>query len=427
MVIFLGFCFFLFLLLGMPIGFGLGVTGVLGLFKSSPDLLSIAPSRFFEGINMFTILAMPFFIFAGEIMNKIGITDRIINLANVLVGHIKGGLAHANIVASIFFAGLTGAAVSDTAALGSILIPAMEEEGYHKEFAAAVTAASSIIGPIIPPSIIMILYGSIMGVSIAGMFAAGIIPGVLMGILLMIISYFISKKRDYPVQERDFSLPTLKKAFKDSIVAMIMPLIILGGILSGVFTPTEAASVAVFYAIVVGFLYFKTLKIKDLWEMLKKTSLLSGTILIIVASASILGWIITREQIPVQIANMILALTSNRIFILLIINVFLLIVGMFMDITAALIVLAPILAPLAINAGVNPLHFGIIMTINLNIGLMTPPLGACLYVACGIGDIKLEDISKEILPFIAVQFIFLMLITYIPDLVMLVPRLLGFA
>lgn len=431
MVVFLVIIFFLFLCLGMPIGFVLGVVAVLSLILISPEspklLLPIAPRAFYEGINTFTLMAMPFFTLAGNIMNEIGITQRIINFCNILVGWVKGGLAHVTIVSSMIFAGLTGSAVADLAALGTILIPAMEKEGFSKRFAAAVTVSASIIGPIIPPSTIMVIYGALMGVSIAGMFAAGILPGILMGSVLMILSRFISIKRDYPTHKMDFSISNLLKAGKDVIVALLMPLIILGGILSGIFTPTESAAIGVLYALVVGFFYFKTLSLQKLWIMIKNTAILNGVILFIIATSFILGWVLARENVSEVIANLILNITGNRYLILFLINVVFLIAGMFMETAPALLILAPILAPLAIKAGVHPLHIGIIMTVNLNIGLMTPPVGACLFVACSISKLSLWELTKEIWPFFIAQCITLSIITYVPTLVLFVPRLLGFA
>jgi len=422
--------FFVFLFLGMPIGFVLGVVAVVGLIgvslESPTFLLSVAPRSFFEGINSFPLMAMPFFTLAGEIMNEVGITERIINFCNLLVGRLRGGLAHVNIVASIIFAGLTGSAVADAAALGSVLIPGMVKEKYDKTFAAAVVASASIIGPIIPPSIIMVIYGSLMGVSIAGMFAAGIIPGLIIGILLMIVARFMSVKRNYPTHHVDFSIPVVFKAFKEVIVALLMPVIILGGILAGIFTPTEAAAIAVFYAGITGFFYFKTLTFQKLAAMLKRTAILNGVILFIISTSTILGWLIARERVPQEIVSMIFDITRNRYLILLIINVVFLIAGCFMETAPALIILAPILAPLAINAGVDPLHVGIIITINLNIGLITPPVGACLFVVCSIGKISLWEVSKEIWPFFIALFVALMIITYVPYVVLVVPRFLGF-
>jgi len=427
MISFMVIVFFLLLLAGTPIAFALGITAVFTFIKmDAPVLMMLVPQRFYSGINMFALMAMPFFMLAGDIMNRIQITHRLVKLANVLVGHIRGGLAHVNILVSIFFAGLTGAAVSDTAALGTMLIPAMVEDGYDKDFSAAITAASSIIGPIIPPSIIMVIYGSLMNVSIAGLFAAGIVPGVLVGVALMLSAGYISKKRNYPIGDKKPTIKEVAVSFKEAIIPLLMPIIILGGILSGIFTPTEAAAIAVLYALFVGFFIFKNLKLKDIPELLYEMVRNSGSVFIILSAASILGWILANEQIPELIGTMILSVSQNKIIVLLIINAILIILGMFMDMTAALIILGPILHPLAVSVGVHPLHFGIIMVVNLNIALMTPPLGACLFVACGISKLKLEEISKEIWPFILIEVSVLLLITYVPQISMFIPKLLGF-
>ncbi len=411
----------------MPIGFTIGSVALFAIYQMDmPVMFNMVPQRFFAGLDMFTLMAMPFFILAGQIMNKSGITHRLVNFANVLVGHLRGGLAHANIIASIFFAGMTGAAVSDTAAIGTMLIPAMVEDGYDKDFSAAVTASSSIIGPTIPPSNMMVIYGSLMGVSIAGLFAAGFVPGILLGLMLMILSGYISKKRGYPKKEKRSSFKEMIFAFWDAILALLMPVIILGGILSGVFTPTEAAAIAVAYAFFVGKFVFKSLKMNDIPELLEQTARTTGVVFLIIASASILGWIFASERVPEQIAAMFLQISNNKYVILLLINILMLIVGMFMDIAAALVILGPILHPLAVNMGVPPIQFGIIMVLSLNVALMTPPVGACLFVVSGITNLSLEKISKAIWPFIIVEVIALFAITFIEPISMFFPRLLGF-
>lgn len=425
---FIGIAFAILLIFGVPIGFSLGVTSLFAIFKANmPILLNIMPQRFFAGIDMFPIMAMPFFMIAGELMNRCKITDSLIGFANSLVGHIRGGLAHANIVASIFFAGITGAAVADSAAIGSVLIPAMVQDGYDEDFSAAITAASSIIGPIIPPSTIMVIYGSIMGVSIAGLFAAGIVPGILIGLFLMIMTYFISVKRNYPKKEKMDSPKEMWVVFKKSILALILPIIILGGILGGFFTPTEAAAVSVLYAFIIGFFVTKTLKISDLPEIFLNCAKNTGIIFLIMSAASILSFFLASERVPELLADMMLSITKNPYIILFLINLLLLIVGMFMDITAALLILAPILHPIAVNLGIHPLHFAIIMVVNLNLGLMTPPLGACLFVVCGITNRTLEEIAREIFPFIFMEILVLFIITFAPQITMFIPRLLGFA
>jgi TRAP-type transport system large permease protein len=439
MLLFMSLVFFGLLLLGTPIGFALGITAVVSLTKMAgvtalPNLLNpssdlyllkMVSQRFYAGLDMFTLMAMPFFIFAGAIMNKTGITHRLVQFSNVLVGHLRGGLAHANIVASIFFAGMTGAAVSDTAAIGTMLIPAMVDDGYDKDFSAAVTAASSIIGPTIPPSNMMVIYGSLMSVSIAGLFAAGFVPGLLLAGCLMLLSGYISRKRGYPKRQRS-SLKEILVATKDAIIPLLMPVIILGGILSGVFTPTEAAAVAVAYAFIIGFFVLRTLQLRDIPELLYQTGKTTGVVFLIIGSASIIGWILTMERVPERVAAAFLSVSDNPHVILFLILLLMLIVGMFMDIAAALIILGPILHPIAVNnLGLHPIHFGIIMVLSLNVALMTPPVGACLFVACGITKLTLEQLSKAILPFIIVEAIVLFIISYWADLVLLFPRLLG--
>ena len=419
--------FFALLVLGVPIGFTIGFAGLAGLFLmgSGVELFSMVPLQYFSGLDMFTLMAMPFFIFAGEIMNKAGITHRLARFANILAGNVRGGLAHANIIASVFFAGMTGAAVSDTAALGTMLIPAMEEEGYDLDFSAAVTAASSIIGPTIPPSNMMVIYGSLMNVSIAGLFAAGFMPGIVLAGVLMILTSYLSIKRGYPKGIKSTFKEKLL-GFKDAIIPLLMPIIILGGILSGTFTPTEAAAVAVLYAVIIGFFVLKSLKPSDIPPMLTKTARITGVVFLIIGSASILSWVLAINQVPQAIAAFLLETTGNPKLILLMILILMLIVGMFMDIAAALIILGPILHPIAVGIGMDPIHFGIVMVLSLNIALMTPPVGACLFVACSISKLKLSQLSKAIWPFIIVEVIALFLVAYIPQISLFLPRLLGF-
>ncbi len=415
------------LVLGVPIGFTIGITGLLGLYLMGMDvaMFTMAPLQFFSGLDMFTLMAMPFFILAGEIMNKTGITTRLVKFSNILVGHWRGGLAHANIMASIFFAGMTGAAVSDTAAIGTMLIPAMEEDGYDLDFSASVTAASSIIGPTIPPSNMMVIYGSLMNVSIAGLFAAGFLPGLVLGGLLMVLSAIISIKRGYPRSKKTTFMEKLV-GFKDAIIPLLMPVIILGGILSGIFTPTEAAAVAVAYALVIGFFVLKSLKLVDLPPMFVNTAKITGVVFLIIGTASIVSWVLAINQVPQMIAEFLLSTTGNPKIVLLLIIILMLIVGMFMDIAAALIILGPILHPIAVSMGMSPIHFGIIMVLSLNIALMTPPVGACLFVVCSITKLKLGEISRAIVPFILVEVVALFIIAYVPIISTFIPSLFGY-
>lgn len=418
--------FFGTLAIGVPIAFCLGIASLSALLLlDNPVFLKIVPQMVFQGMSMFSLMAIPFFILAGEIMNKARITQTLIGFANVLVGHIKGGLAHVNIVSSLFFAGITGAAVADTAALGTILIPGMKQEGYDEDFSAAVTISSSIIGPIIPPSIVMVIYGVTMKVSVAALFASGIIPGILIGVTLMIVAYFISRKRGYGRQKRATLREILAK-LREGLIALLIPIIILGGILSGIFTPTEAAAVAVAYGIIAGMFIFKTLKLNDFPVMLKRTAITSSVVLLIIGCAKIMGWVLAYHRMPELIANAFLSITDNPYLILFLINILLLAVGMFLEISAAIVLLAPILAPIAVGMGIHPLHFAIVMLVNLNIGLITPPLGQCIFTVCSITNLKMEKVVRATMPFLVAEIGILFLITYFPSITAFVPKMMGY-
>ena len=415
------------LLTGAPIAFALAVASFSFLSAWNTISFDVIPQRMFGGIDSFPLMAIPFFILAGELMNATGITVRLVRIAHLIVGRVPGGLAQANVVASIFFAGLTGAGVADTSAIGSILIPAMVEEGYSPEYSAAVTASSSVIGPIIPPSIVMVIYGSTVGLSIGALFAAGFVPGLLIGLGLMVVCHYYAIKLNHPRRLEPVTIKEFLIGFKDAFIALLMPLIIIGGILSGMFTPTEAAAVAVGYALLAGVFVFRTLTFKSVMECMAKTARTSSIILFIIGSAAVFGWAMTVERVPQQIAELFLSLTDSPAVMLMLINVFLLIMGMFMETGANVIILAPILAPIAAKFGIHPLHFALVMIVNLNIGLATPPLGVCLFVACPIAGVTLEDLTKAILPFLLVEIAVLLLITYIPWFILVVPRMLGFA
>lgn len=419
--------FFGLILLGMPIGYTLGIAGVTGLLQIGGDnFLVMAAKRFFEGLNLFTFMAMPFFILAGEIMNKSGITSRLADFANALVGYLRGGLAHSNMVASVLFAGMTGAAVSDAAAFGNTLVPAMVKEGYSRPFSCAVTAAGSIIGPTIPPSNLMVIYGSLMGVSIAGLFAAGILPGLLICLLCMAVIAALGRRLNLPKRAEGPSLKRIIRGFRSSLLAIIMPVIILGGILSGIVTPTEAAAIAVAYALFVGVVVYRALTFEDIVQMLIRTARITGVVFLIIASASILGWWMTFMQIPQSIAAWFLSMSNDPNVIIALILALLLAVGMFMDINAALIILAPVLAPLTLAIGMDPVHAGIMIILALNISLMTPPVGACLFVLSSVTGERIERISMALIPFLIAEVAILILIAFWSDLTLFIPRLLGF-
>ena len=418
--------FFGLLVIGMPVGFILGIAGLVGIFDMGGGrFLMMAPDRMFAGLDLFPFLAMPFFILAGEIMNRSGITTHLVKFADALVGWMRGGMAHSNMVASVMFAGITGAATADAAAFGNTLVPAMVKQGYTKPFACAVTAAGSIIGPTIPPSTLMVIYGSIMGVSIAGLFAAGIVPGLLICAICMAIIAGLGKRLNLPKAEGGPKLSQIIYAFKESFLALILPVFILGSILGGIATPTEAASIAVFYALVVGGLVYKGLTWADLYDMCVRTTRITGVIFLIIASASILGWWMTFNQIPQAVANGFLALSDDPNMIIAMIIGLLLFIGLFMDINATLIILAPVLAPLTLHIGMDPVHAGIMIILALNISLMTPPVGACLFVLASVTKEKIENITRSLWPFLLGEVIVLFLIAYWSDLTLAVPRLLG--
>jgi TRAP-type transport system large permease protein len=418
--------FFLMLAVGVPIGYVLGIAGVMGIMQiGGAEMLAMAPQRYFAGLDLYTFLAMPLFIFAGELMNKAGITDRLAKFSDALVGHLRGGMAHSCMVSSVLFAGITGAAVAEAAAFGSTMVPAMEKNGYKTPFACGVVVAGSIIGPTIPPSNLMVIYGSMMGVSIASLFAAGILPGLVMGLVCMAVIASLGRRLNLPKGAQRPSLVGILLAFKNSLSALVMPVIILGGIMGGLVTPTEGAAIAVLYALILGVFVFRAVKLHDIVEMLVRTARITGVVFLIIAAASILSWWMTYMKLPQLITGLFLGLTSNPSMIILMILVLLLILGMFMDINAILIVLGPILGALATSIGMNPVQAGLMIVLALNIGLMTPPVGASLFVLSSITGAKIEDISKAMWPFMIAEVAVLFLVAYWPSLTLVMPHLLG--
>jgi len=421
-------CFVALLLLGMPIGFAIGLAGLAGLISTSgTDFLHIGPSKVFNGLNIFPFLAMPFFILAGEVMNHIGITDRLVRLANVLVGHFRGGLAHTNMLASVFFAGLTGAATADAAAFGKTLVPAMVRQGYRRDYACAVTAAGSIIGPTIPPSGLMVVYGSLMGVSIGGLFAAGILPGLIICGICMLVIGIGASANDLPKAERFAGTRAAWRVLRASFTALLMPIIILGGILGGIVTPTEAAAIAVAYALFLGVFVYRNIGLADFYWMLVRTARITGVIFVIIAFAGVLGWWLSFNRVPQEIAASVIALSDNRYVVISLIIGVLLVIGMVMDITAILILLAPVLVPLTDQIGMDPIHAGIVFVIALNISLMTPPVGACLFVLSSVTGEKIERIAARLWPFLLAEALVLFAFAFAEDVAMMIPRYFGFA
>lgn len=412
------------LFFGMPIAFVLGITG-LAMISLISAPLTVLPNRMWSQLATFPFLAVPFFILAGEIMNEAGITQRLVKFANLLVGRIRGGLGHVNIVSSMLFAGITGSAIGDTAALGSILIPAMEKEGYDKDFSVAITASSSIIGPIIPPSLLMIILGVAAEQSIGTLFVAGYIPGLLVGLALMALTFYYATVRGYTFRSERASLRDAMRITRSAIIPLLMPFIIIGGILGGIFTATEAAAVACVYALVVGFFITKTLTWKRLPALFVRSALLTASLHLIVSMSGISGFAVTVLQLAQKLTNLVTMISSETIIVLILLNILLMIVGMFIEPTVSIIILVPILFPLGQTLGLHPIHFSLIILINLTIGVATPPLGLVLFTACSIGKISLERLVKAIWPFLLVEVIVLLLVTYIPALTLTIPRWLG--
>lgn len=407
--------------LGVPVAFSLGLASFIYLMLAGIPL-NIIPQRMFGGLNSFVLLCIPGFILAGNLMNAGGITGRIIQFANDLFGHIRGGLGLANVGASMGFAGISGTALADTASIGSILIPAMKKEGYGAGFSAAVTASSSTVGPIIPPSLPMIIVGTLASLSIGDLFLAGALPGLLLGIGLMIPTYIISVRRNYPKGDRQ-PLKKIWKSFTGAFWALLMTFIILYGILGGFFTPTEASIIAVLYAFVIGIFVYKELPVKQIPEIMLSSMTATASIMLLVGFANLFGWIMVREQIPQLVAESILGISTNTIIVILLINLLLLFVGTFMETIAALVILFPVLLPVALTVGMDPIQFGVMMVLNLVIGLVTPPVGVCLFVASQIGKVSIGKTAKELLPFLGVSLIVLMLVAFVPQITLFLPSL----
>jgi tripartite ATP-independent transporter DctM subunit len=419
--------FLLLLIIGLPVFFGLlAAPGLLLYLNGQERDITLLYRNVYNGIDSFPLMAIPFFMLAGELMNRGGITMRLVEFSQAFMGHLRGGLAHVNVLSSMLFAGLSGSAVADTSALGSMLIPAMEKQGYTRKFAAAITAASSVIGPIIPPSGIMIIYAYVMGESVAALFLAGVIPGAMVGIGLMLMVKFMANKYDFPVATNKYSWPERGQASIKAFFPLLTPVIILGGILGGIFTPTEAAAVAVAYALFIGLFVLRTLKISDLSGVITRAGITSSVVLLLVGAAMAFKTVVSLSHAPEQLAAFILTLTSNPLLLLFLINILLFIVGMFLDAGPAIIILGPILGPIFIGLGIDPIHFAIIMSVNLTVGLATPPMGLVLFVASAVSGERVEAIAKAILPFLAVEIVVIFLITYIPALSMTIPRLTGF-
>ena len=406
----------------LPIGFGLGLSALAYLFAGGTLPPEVGVQRMIAAADSFALMALPFFILSGNIMQGGGISRRLINFVDSLVGWLTGGLSIVTTMSCMFFGAISGSATATTAAIGTIMIPGMIKKGYDPAFSAAITASSGLLGAVIPPSLMMVTYGTMAGVSIGDLFIGGIVPGMLLGLALMVVSYRTCKAAGY-TSEVQFSFSRVISTFKEAIFALAMPAIVLGGIYGGIFTPTEAAVVAVVYTLVVALFLYKEITFKDLYGIFLDSAIVSGSIMILVCAASFFGWMIAMNRVPQMIAEALLSVSNNQIVVLFLINMLLLFVGCFLESIAALVILTPILYPLVVAVGVDPLHFGIIACVNICIGTLTPPFGVCLFVASGITGIPLEKIAKRALPFLGVLIAVLFVLTYLPQVTLFLPHL----
>jgi tripartite ATP-independent transporter DctM subunit len=413
--------FLIMLAIRVPIAVAMGSSTIIYLLLAHANLSMVAQYLIIN-LNSFVLLAIPFFLLSGELMNRSGISERIFNFACVLVGHIRGGLAHVNVLANMLMAGMSGVGTSDAAMTARVLVPVMEKQGYPRPFAAALTASAATIGPIIPPSVPMVLLASICELSVGRLFLGGVIPGILMGGGLMAIIFIQSKKYNFPKNPKA-TFPQILDATKKAFLPLLTPVIILGGMLTGMFTPTEAAVVAAVYSFLLGAVVYRTLSWADIKGSLLTTVNISARILYIVAMAGVFGWILTTQQVTNTAGQYLAAHISNPALILLFLNLLLLFLGCFINLTPLIILCAPIFFPLIRQYGIDPIHFGVVMTLNLMIGQLTPPVGLLLFVVMGVCNVKLKDVIKPLMPFIIVLTAVLFLITYYPQLVLFIPDL----
>lgn len=419
--------FFLLLIVGVPVAFDVGIASSIYLLANGKKLI-ILTQRIFAGGDSFTLMAIPLFIFAGEIMNACGVTKRIVRFANELVGFIPGGLAHVNILASMLFAGVSGSTSADVASIGGMLIGSMDEAGFDRSYATAVTAASATIGSIIPPSILMVLYSSITGISVGKLFMAGVIPGILVGVSQMIYAYIKAKTNPalYDGNEKlKFNLKRAGKSFLNALPALIMPLIIIGGILSGVFTATEAGAIAGLYGLIIGIFVYKEFTFKGAINTILSAARTSGMTMLIVASTTAFGYCLAIEKFPEQVSALLTGISTNPNVLMLLMIIAMSIIGMFMDTTSAAIIMVPIFYPIANAVGIDGIHFGMVMVLTFILGGITPPVGVTLFIASAVAKIKFVDLLKEMWPFILLFVIVLFAVAYIPQICLFIPGLLG--
>ncbi len=416
---------FLFLLVfRVPIAFALGLSSVVYFMMNGMPLTTI-PQIMITPFDSFPILAVPLFMLAGELMNTGGVSHRLYNFAKVLVGHIPGSLGHVNVIGSMIFAGMSGSAVADAAGLGAVEIHEMVAEGFDPDFSAAVTAASSTVGPIIPPSIPFVIYGSMAGVSVGALFAGGAIPGTIMGLSMLPVVYVIARKRSYKIYKRA-TLGELGRAIQSAFLPLLTPIILMGGILSGIVTPTEAAVLAVVYALILGCFVYREYNIGQLFRIFSQVGRSTGAVIFILTTASVFGWILAYEGVPGIVAKTLFEITRNKYLLLLILNILFLILGCFMDTITILLVMVPMVLPTVKEARIDLVHFGVFLTLNLMIGLLTPPVGMCSYIVADLAKISFERVIKATIPFMVILIVVLMIITYIPSTVTWLPSLFGY-
>jgi len=424
MLLLLFVVFFLAMLFNIPIAFCIGLGVLVSLVFTTSLPISIIPLKMYSMLNSFPLLAIPLYIMAGHIMNKSGITMRLINLSKVLIGFVTGGLAMSTVLASMFFGGVSGSSLADTAAIGSVLFPEMKKEGYDENFSTALIASAGTLGGIIPPSISMVLYGIVSGTSIAKLFLAGAIPGILLGVLFMLVAYVFARKNKYPVGPKP-NLRNIIRAIYSSLYPLGMPAIIIGGIYGGIFTATEAGIIALVYALIGGIFIYRTIKFKDIVEGIIDTATISALPCLIIAFSGSFAFLSSYADIPKTISIAIYSITSNKIVILLLINLMLLIIGMFMDGAAVYPIVVPIFLPILMSLGISPINFGVVIVLNLSIGLITPPVGGTLYTACAIARLQPLDVAKKAIPFMIVALLVLMAATFIPWISEFLPSLMG--